>query len=111
MEIHGKAGIIYFFTYHIILWYNYSIGGAGRTTAESAEEGSPMTDRLRVVQGRIRAANADEAAVKLRDRYGSGRLTLKPVDTGWYEYTAVAAKEAVRSVSSRVHSLHLTWTL
>lgn len=69
-----------------------------------------MTDRLRVVQGRIRAANAEEAAVRLRDRYGPGRLTLKSVDTGWYEYTAVAAKEAVRRVSSRMHSFHLILT-
>lgn len=44
---------------------------------------------MKFKQGRIIAESADEAAVKIRGKYGGGKLTIKRVgifDGNWYEY-------------------------
>ena len=44
-----------------------------------------MRDRY-VKQGRVRADSPGQAAMKIRDRWGGGRLVIGEPQPGWYEY-------------------------
>jgi len=37
-------------------------------------------------QGRIKASTPDEAATKIRKKYGDGKLTIRQPANGWFTY-------------------------
>ncbi len=64
--------------------------------ASTIYEGGTMRDRY-IKQGRVRAATADQAAMKIRDRWGhTGRLVIGEPQPGWYEYYIEVIEEERR---------------
>jgi hypothetical protein len=50
---------------------------------------------MTIIQSRVRARSQDEAAMKIRDEFpDAGKLSLRFVLPGWYEYRLVLEGES-----------------